>query len=296
MRTLSAALATHLASGATTLCYGWRLTRRDGLVLGFTDHDWDLVLDGLTLKAASGISASESAAAEGLAVTGTELSGALSADALTEDDLAAGLYDGAVVALYLVNWADPQMRLLLRQGTIGEVKREDSRFTAEIRALTDSLNQTRGRIYGTRCDADLGDGRCGLDLAAPAFSGSGAVRAVEGALRFSVDGLSAFAAEALARGRLTFTSGANRGFATEIKSHTKDGATARLRLWQRPPFTVAVGDTVAVTAGCDKLFATCRDRFANAANFRGFPHMPGNDFVISVAVPGEGGYDGSLLA
>lgn len=293
MRTLDPALAAHLAGGATTLCYGWRLTRRDGTVLGFTDHDRDLVLDGLILKAASGISSSESAAAEGLAVTGSELTGALTADALTEDELAAGLFDGADIELYLVNWTDPALRLLLRKGTIGEVKREDGRFTAEIRALTDALNQSRGRIFGTRCDADLGDARCGLDLSA--LSGSGTVSAVAGGLRFSVDGLSAFAAETLARGRLTFTGGANAGFVTEIKGHTRDGEKAVLRLWQRPPFDVSVGDGVAVTAGCDKLFATCRDRFANALNFRGFPQMPGNDFVISVAVSGQGGYDGSLL-
>ncbi|MFH3480587.1 DUF2163 domain-containing protein [Xanthobacter variabilis] len=293
MRTLDPALATHLAGGATTLCHGWRLTRRDGTVLGFTDHDRDLLFDGLVLKAASGIASSESAAAEGLAVTGSELSGALTADALSEDDLAAGLYDGADIELYLLNWSDPAMRLLLRRGTIGEVKREDGRFTAEIRALTDALNQKRGRVFGTRCDADFGDARCGLDLVA--HTGVGTVSAVEGALRLTVAGVSAFAAETLARGRLEFTDGANSGFATEIKGHTRNGAFAVLRLWQRPPFAVAAGDRVRVSAGCDKQFATCRDRFANALNFRGFPHMPGNDFVISVALSGEGGYDGSLL-
>ena len=47
--------------------------------------------------------------------------------------------------------------------------------------------------------------------------------------------------------------------------------------WRR----IAAGDTFAVTAGCDKQFATCRAKFANAVNFRGFPHMPGNDFVAA---------------
>ncbi|MFG1478600.1 DUF2163 domain-containing protein [Xanthobacter sp. V4C-4] len=295
MRTLPSALASRLAGGVTTLCSAWRLVRRDGVALGFTDHDRDLLLEGLTFKAASGIAGSETTSAEGLAVTGTEVSGALSADALTEDDLVAGLYDGAAIELWLVDWSDPQARLLLRRGTIGEVRREDGRFTAEIRALTDAMNQTRGRLYATGCDADLGDARCGVDLSAPAWSGTGTVSAVEGTLRFQLAGLSAFAAAALARGRLAFTSGANAGFDTEIKGHDRSGAAAAVRLWQRPPFPVAVGDAVAVSVGCDKQFATCRERFANAANFRGFPHMPGNDFVIAVAVPGEGGYDGSLL-
>lgn len=295
MRTLSPALASRLAGGVTTLCHGWRLTRRDGIVLGFTDHDRDLLFDGRALQAASGIAASESASAEGLAVTGAELSGALCADALAEDDLAAGLYDGAAIELWLIDWTDPDVRLLLRKGTIGEVRREDSRFAAEIRSLTDALNQTRGRLYNTRCDADLGDARCQVKLADAAHSATATVSAVEGALRLRLTGLGAFAADVLARGRLTLTSGANAGFSTEIKGHTREGDATILRLWQRPPFTVAVGDAAAVSAGCDKAFSTCRDRFANSLNFRGFPHMPGNDFVISVAVPGEGGYDGSLL-
>lgn len=295
MRTLPSALSDHLASGATTLCHAWRVTRRDGLVTGFTDHDRDLVVDGITCKAASGISGSQSTQSAGLAVTGAEVSGALSHDALSQDDLATGLYDGATIDLLLVNWQDPAQCLLLRRGTIGEVRAQDGVFTAEIRSLSDGLNQTRGRLLSSSCDADLGDGRCGVDLTLPAHSASATVVTVEGTLSLRVSGLSAFAAAAFARGRARFSSGANAGFVTEVKAHLVDAEGVLLRLWQRPPFAVAEGDEMALTAGCDKQFSTCRDRFANALNFRGFPHMPGNDFVISVAIPGEGGYDGSLL-
>ncbi|QRG04840.1 DUF2163 domain-containing protein [Xanthobacter dioxanivorans] len=295
MRTLAPALSAHLASGATTLCHGWRVTRRDGVVLGFTDHDRDLVVDGLLLKAASGISGSESTSAAGLSVTGAELSGALSADALDAGDLAAGLYDGAAIDLLLVNWQEPSQALLLRRGTIGEVRCADGVFTAEIRALADGLNQSRGRLLTAACDADLGDARCGVDLADPAHCALATVSVVEGALRLRVTGLSAFAAGAFARGKARVASGACAGFVTEVKAHLADAEGVVLRLWQRPPFEMAEGDTLALTAGCDKRFTTCRDRFANAVNFRGFPHMPGNDFIITVAIPGEGGYDGSLM-
>ncbi len=296
MRELPPAFAALLAEGATTLCHGWRLTRRDGVVLGFTDHDRDLDVEGLTFLAASGIAGSEITSAQGLAVTGAELSGALSADALSADDLAAGLYDGAAVELLLIDWSNPSNALLLRRGTVGEVKCEDGAFTAEIRSLADAFNETRGRIFTAVCDADLGDARCGVDLAAPACSATATVGTVEGSLRLSLGGLSAFAEGAFARGRLTFLSGANAGFATEVKAHLKAEGADVVRLWQRPPQEVRAGDGVRLTVGCDKQFATCRDRFANALNFQGFPHMPGNDFVITVAVPGEGGYDGKLLS
>jgi uncharacterized phage protein (TIGR02218 family) len=52
-------------------------------------------------------------------------------------------------------------------------------------------------------------------------------------------------------------------------------------------FPIQAGDTFAITAGCDKRFATCVEKFANADNFRGFPHMPGNDFITGYPTRGD---------
>ncbi|WP_341989974.1 DUF2163 domain-containing protein [Azorhizobium sp. AG788] len=295
MRALPEGLAAQLRGGVTTLCHGWRLTRRDGRVLGFTDHDRDLVVDGLVLHAASGIASSESTQAQGLSVTGTEVSGALSAVTLEEADLAAGQYDGAAIDLLLIDWSNPVSHALLRRGTIGEVRREGQAFTAEVRALSDALNQTNGRVFGALCDADLGDGRCGVNLGLSQFRADGSVVAVDASGRMQVAGL--WHPDGwFTRGRCRFTTGANTGFITEVKVHDLDAGIAALQLWQRPPAPVLPGDAFDITAGCDKTFATCRDRFSNALNFRGCPHMPGNDFVLAVAVPGEASYDGSTLA
>ncbi len=68
MRRVPAALAAHLAGDATTVCHCWRVTRRDGTVIGFTEHDRDLPVDGTLCRAASGFRASEAEAALGLAV------------------------------------------------------------------------------------------------------------------------------------------------------------------------------------------------------------------------------------
>jgi uncharacterized phage protein (TIGR02218 family) len=54
-------------------------------------------------------------------------------------------------------------------------------------------------------------------------------------------------------------------------------------LWQEAGEFFSVGAAVVLRAGCDKRFETCRNRFSNAVNFRGFPHMPGNDFVARFA-------------
>ena len=130
MRTVPPALAAHLATGVTTLCHGWRLTRRDGLVMGFTDHDRTLVFDGTTFLAASGFSASGREEEQGLASATSEVTGGFSAESITQADLAAGLYDGARVELFLVNWADPTQRLRLKVEEVGEVTRAGSAFKA----------------------------------------------------------------------------------------------------------------------------------------------------------------------
>ncbi|MCL4766434.1 MAG: DUF2163 domain-containing protein [Hyphomicrobiaceae bacterium] len=281
MKVLPPGLQAHLDSGVTTLCWCWRLTRRDGVRIGFTDHDRGLDFDGTAFEAAAGFTATEMKHAIGLGVDNLEVESALASDRLGEDDLAAGLYDDARVEIFRVNWSDPEQRVLMRAGSLGEVSRSGSLFRAEVRGLSHYLQQPSGRLFQFTCDADLGDGRCGVDLESGAYRGSGSVSAVVSARAFEVTGLEAFADRWFSRGLLTFKSGANVGRAIEIRVHRRSETAAAIELWQEPSRAVAVGDAVEVTAGCDKQLATCRERFANAVNFRGFPHMPGNDFVTS---------------
>jgi len=120
------------------------------------------------------------------------------------------------------------------------------------------------------------------------------VTALAATSAFSATGLDAYADDWFTAGKLTFTSGANAGVGSEVKYHHK-AAAVTFELWQAMPEPIAPGDTFTVTAGCDKRFATCHDRFNNVVNFRGFPHIPGNDFVIRYPVQGEPGHDGSSL-
>jgi uncharacterized phage protein (TIGR02218 family) len=296
MRSIPPALQARLDAGVTTLARCHVLRRRDGVTMGFTDHDRDLVVDGVTCRAGSGLDASEATARLGLQVDGGEFSGALSDDSLTEDDLAAGRWDAADVKVFLVDWSEPHLFVLLAAGTVGEVRREGFAFAAELRSPSDRLNQDSGRLYTATCGADLGDARCRVDLDAPAFKGTGHVAALAGTAVFSADGLAGFADGWFTGGRLVFSGGANAGLAAEVKIHRADAGGVLLTLWQAMPQAIAPGDTFTVTAGCGKRFETCRDRFANAENFRGFPHIPGNDFVVSYAVQGEAGHDGGSLS
>lgn len=294
MRAIPDDLAAHLAAKATTLCRCWRLERSDGVVLGFTDHDRALTFDGTTYEPAGGFDASEATSATGFAIGGLEVGGALASDRLDPADLAGGLYDNAEVLLYLVNWSTPSERMLLRKGHLGEVVRADGAFRAEIRGLAAALDAPNGRAFGHACDADLGDARCGVDLDNAAFRGTGTVAVASDRRRFTASGLAGFETGWFDRGRFTWTSGDNAGRVAEVRGHRKAGATVTIELWQPAHREIAAGDGFVVTAGCDKLFGTCRAKFANGVNFRGFPHMPGNDFALTYVSAGDS-HDGTAV-
>jgi uncharacterized phage protein (TIGR02218 family) len=286
VKSISSQLQAHLDSGATTLCWCWRLTRGDGVKLGFTDHDRDVVFAGTTFEAAAGFTASEIRDSVGLSVDNLEVTSALTSERLSEADLIAGLYDDARVEIFRVNWSDPAQRLLMRAGSLGEVRRASGAFAAEVRGLAHYLQQPSGRLYQFTCDADLGDSRCTVDLEAGTYRGEGAIVTVSSERRFTVSGLDAFADDWFTRGLVTFSSGPANGQAVEVKAHANVAGTVTLELWSGVRAPLQVGQTFVVRAGCDKHVDTCRDKFANAVNFRGFPHMPGNDFVTQFARKG----------
>ncbi|WP_072392068.1 DUF2163 domain-containing protein [Hyphomicrobium sp. CS1GBMeth3] len=287
MKQLSEGLAEHVASGATTLCWCWRLTRRDGVRHGFTDHDHDIVFADTVFEAAAGMEASEIRDSVGLSVDNLEVTSAVTSERLAEADLAAGLYDNAGIEIFRVNWAAPEQRVLMRSGNLGEVKRAGRAFAAEVRGLAHTLQETRGRLFQYTCDADFGDARCAVNRDDAAFKGTGALIAVASPRRFTVSGLEAFANGWFTHGLLTFTSGAASGQALEVKQHAGAGSSATIELWSRARLPLEPGQTFTVTAGCDKRIATCKAKFSNVANFRGFPHMPGNDFLTVVSRPGS---------
>jgi uncharacterized phage protein (TIGR02218 family) len=283
---LTADFEAHLASGVTTLARCWALTRRDGLVLGFTDHDRDIGFDGVTFRADTGLSARALQQTTGLSIDNSEALGALSDAAVTESDIRAGRYDGAEVAAWLVNWAVPGERHLLFRGQLGEITRGGGAFRAELVGLTEGLNRPQGRVYQAPCAAVLGDPACKVDLSNPAYSGVGVVLAGEAQKRLRISGFEAFADGWFARGRLVVLSGAAEGLSATVKADRLADGLRNIELWQSLRADIAAGDEVRLEAGCDKRPETCKTRFANYLNYRGFPDVPGEDQLINIRVRG----------
>ncbi|HMQ41774.1 MAG TPA: DUF2163 domain-containing protein [Paracoccus sp. (in: a-proteobacteria)] len=294
MKALSPALQTHLASGTTTLAWCWKIIRADGVVMGFTDHDCPLTFAETTFEPDSGFAAAEIRAGSDLSVDAQDAEGALSSDRITETDILDGRWDNALVELWRVNWQAVDQRVLMRRGAIGELRRGRHSFVAEIRSLSHLLGQTVGRVFQGSCDAELGDGRCRVDLAGPAFTGTGHVADLLRERAFIATGLSGFASGWFTFGSLAWTTGANAGRAAEIALHEAGGGAVTLTLLEAPLRGVSPGDGFIIRAGCDRRLETCRTKFGNAVNFRGFPHIPGQDAITRYAKPG-GQNDGGVL-
>ena len=294
----SESLRAHLESGVTTLARAWAVTRRDGRVLGFTDHDRPLRFEGVLFEPGSGMTARAVLRGTGLSVDNTEGYGALSAEAITEADVLAGRYDGAEVVVWLVNWDRPEDRVVIFRGHMGEVARGSGAFTAELRGLTEALGAEQGRIYHPRCAAVLGDGQCRFNLGALGYEMTAAVVAVpsEAVLQFAPVDAAGFADRWFEKGRLTVLSGVAAGLVGLVKNDRVEADGLRvIELWQRPGAEVMPGDRVRLEPGCDKRAETCRMKFNNFLNFRGFPHIPGEDWLMSYPVQSGVNDGGSLF-
>lgn len=294
MKQLDPALQAHLDDGTTTLAWCWRITRADNVAFGFTDHDRVLVFEGTEFEAESGFAASEIRAGSDLSVDAQDAEGVLSSDRITETDILDGRWDAAEVELWRVNWADTSQRVLMRRGVVGQIRRGRMAFVAEVRSLAHVLGQTVGRTFQAGCDAGLGDARCGVDLDNPAYKGSGAVIDLLRDRAFTAAGLGGFDPGWFSFGTIDWTSGANAGRRAEVLAHDLIGGVAVLTLLEAPVRAVTEGDGFTIHAGCDKRIETCSAKFGNVVNFRGFPHIPGQDTILRYASR-DGGHQGGVL-
>ncbi len=190
MKNLSPALQAHLDDGTTTLSWCWRISRADGVALGFTDHDRALAFDGTEFEPESGFAASEIRSGSDLAVDAQDASGVLTSDRITETDILDGRWDNAAVELWRVNWADTSQRVLLRRGAVGQIRRGRMAFVAEVRSLAHLLGQTVGRTFQAGCYARLGDARCRINLENAVYSGTDVVTDLLRDRAFMASGLS----------------------------------------------------------------------------------------------------------
>lgn len=294
MRDIPKGLQDALDSRVTTLARAWTITRQDGQRLGFTDHDRVLSFNDVSHESMSGLNAGSQERTAGFSVNTYTISGALTSESIRDDDLRNGLYDGAIVEFWLVDWSNLENRLLESVGTITETRQTPTGFEAEISGLSHALNRPTGRSYLRQCDRTLGDAGCRVNLTDPIFSTFGIVESAYSPHLFTVSGLDQFQSEWFSNGLLEWASGENLGSTSQIRMHRKTREIVEIGIWTPTTQIARNGDRFSITAGCNKTSAECRDKFSNLLNFGGFPFMPGDDWVVGYPNDG-GGHDGTSL-
>lgn len=287
MRHISEPLLAHLKSGATTLSRAWIVVRKDGTTLGFTDHDAPLVVDGVTCEAATGMDATALETTTGLAVDNSQAVGALSAASITEADIEAGRYDGAEVSLYLVNWTNPDQAILQFRGHLGEITRGGGVFEAELRGLSEALNQPIGRAYLRKWAPQPGSTTGGVDLSGAAFTATGTIGEIDSRRVVALDGLSAYADHHFANGLAEIQSGANAGRRLGIRADRIRRDLHLIELFEPAYADFALGDQIKLYQGFDGTAEDYKAKIGDLTDFRGFPHLPGEDWAIAYPQAGE---------
>ena len=280
--TIPSNLQTHLDGDYQTLALCVKVTRQDGTVMGFTSHDKDLTISAVTYEASSALDASAFSKKMGTSVDNLEFIGLLQSDKITADDLRAGLYDGAELVAQLVNWANLSNGVyVLQSGWIGNIVLRDGTFTCEFRGLTSAYGNQVVELTSPTCRvAKFGDSRC--KLTATDYQNDETVEVVTDQHNIRFSDSTVVASDYYSYGRVIWLTGDNAGLVSAVKEHTLSSGNV-LVLQEAPPYTIQVGDTATLEAGCDRRMETCSAKFNNALNFRGEPYLPGNSTVMTTA-------------
>lgn len=260
-----------------TIAMLWRIERHDGVTLGFAAHDRDIHVTHFVYRAAPGMLPSAIEMDDGFDPLDMDIGGALSHRLIRADDLAARRWDHAAVRIGLIDWQQPDEGAgWFWEGHLGAVATDGARFSAELRGVKSQLDQPFVPVSSPSCRAGFCALGCGLSRAAfeqvavmSGFSDDGLVFA----------GIDAGAAPDFVHGQLRWISGGNVGLSADIIGHTGSGLQIDGALLADP----VAGDRALLVQGCDKSLATCSGRFGNAINFRGEPHLPGNDLLTRFA-------------
>lgn len=280
MKNLAPSLFSALCNEVLTLAYCWQITRTDDEIQGFTSFDKDIVIDGVTYQASTGMFATATETNTNLEVNNLNISSFLSSEGISEADLISGVWDFAQVKIFLVNYLDlpedlettPYKYILLSEGILGKISNSDRGFSFELRSLMQFLNQKQSWVTSPFCRYELGDDLCTVDLEGytQELTATGAsdnkIIYVEESMTLNY----------FAYGTITFNSGAMAGRTVRVAKN--DGFS--LTLFESAPYFIELGDTFTATRGCDKTRETCKS-FSNVVNFGGEPDLPGVDEYLA---------------
>lgn len=278
MKSASPALIAHLNTGQQfQMADLYTLTLVGGTVLMFTTWDTTLVMDGKTYTRWN-VERSRTRTTVGLEVDTLELTITPLADTKINGvaflpAVLGGALDGASVTLsrlFMPSPGDTSLgAVLLFSGRVSTVDVDRFGVKVTVKSELELLDiQIPRNTFQAGCGNTLFDIACGLNKAV--LSSSGTVTASTLGDITTATGID------LTLGLIRFDTGVNAGVTRSVRAHTSG------RVYFAVPLVVqcAAGDSFTAWLGCDKTLATCASRFANRANFRGFPFIPVPETIL----------------
>ena len=260
-----------------TIAMLWHVERADGIALGFAAHDRDIAIAHVVYHAAPGMLPSAIEMDDGFDPLDMDIGGVLSHGLIRADDLDAGRWDHAAVRVGLTDWERPEDGALwFWHGHLGAVSMHGQSFSAELRGLKARLDAPFVPVTSPSCRVRFCGPGCGLSRARHERIGEVATVSEDG---LGFVGIDAAVAAEFVHGSLRWVSGGNAGLAGSVIAQNGAALVADVRLMVAPQ----PGDRALLMQGCDNSLATCAGRFDNAVNFRGEPHLPGNDLLTRFA-------------
>ncbi len=287
LSSITSNLASSIESRAQTLTTLVKLITPAGDTLAFTRYPTDIEYDGVIYRSTVGMELTAVEKMLGLGTDNLQAVGAYSDAVLSEADVLGGNLDGSEYFLYLIDYAHPEYGVkTIQRGWVRELRSLDYTFSVELASLSQLAQQAVGEITSPTCRNQFADKWCqGAEkrtdptknhptLNRPMSDVGVTVASVLGPVKFTAtlnapDGF-------YTAGRITFTTGANRGLSMDVNTHklSADGATAEFRLEEPFPAVVAVGDVFSIRMGCLKIFSACK-KFDNVVNMRAEPYLTG---------------------
>lgn len=286
LRTIPIAVQAKLDDGLSTFACCWKLTRKDGTIMRFTNFHDDLIVSGETYKANTAIVPSTLKQTNSVSIDNLTISGILRSVDITVQDILAERYDFAQVEFFLVDYKNLAAGPFARcAGSFGEIQAKNLGFETELRLLVQKLTQKVVEVTSRDCRVmEFGDSRCGFNAASVTWTStvSNATVPTRSVFRGTGTNITGKSTGYFANGKLVWTSGNNIGLKCDVKFSTT--GTGEIELQKSLRYDIQVGDQFTITAGCDRRFETCRDKFNNVANYQGEPHIRGTDYMVRTVI------------
>ena len=267
MNNKNPALLSHISQETISLAYCCKITPISGSSIALTDIDRNLEIDGTSYRAEPGLTVRLIEHSLGLSTANVETLS--ESEIFSEAALSRGVFDNAHVEIFVVNYEDiSQGSIAVFTGAVVEVTLQNGIFKATLRGGMNTIKEKVGTLFSPQCRAQFCDKECMLKAARYTFKGS--ISTVTDEFKTFKDFSLLADAGYYTHGIIKFLTGQNANFSSKVQSDSEQC----IYLATSTPHRMLVNDKYSIVAGCDKNFRTCVQKFSNAKNFRGEPHVP----------------------